>query len=306
LPEIQVAILKEPLPLTNSVWDEKIQSLTDKTVENRRGSIPILFSGKRKVNQSESVATAIKNKQTFSKKWLIISGVILFLLISVIIGKSSADSDKLKLNNLAKDNSSFDDTIKNPVNKKEDNSKNQILTENNVNPIQENGEKVAKEIKDTDNDGIFDLDDECPRTYGIKENNGCPYVEIDNPQLNKKNRIVNIYNQYKTSPYGSTSIDKIEITDKYTILYFTHQLKLAKSTWVSIEPNAYIYDKGDYSYKELIYVSGIEISPSKTYAKKDNEIINFKLYFARVSENCKEIDFRESSSSSWQFTNIRF
>jgi serine/threonine protein kinase len=35
LPEIQVAILKEPLPLTNSVWDEKIKIFCNKNLESR-------------------------------------------------------------------------------------------------------------------------------------------------------------------------------------------------------------------------------------------------------------------------------
>ncbi len=53
LPEIQVAILKEPLSLTDTVWDEKIQSLTEKTVENRTVNLFFIWSNKRKVRQSE-------------------------------------------------------------------------------------------------------------------------------------------------------------------------------------------------------------------------------------------------------------
>ena len=53
LPEIQVAILKEPLSLTDTVWDEKIQSLTEKTIENRTVNLFFIWSNKRKVRKSE-------------------------------------------------------------------------------------------------------------------------------------------------------------------------------------------------------------------------------------------------------------
>jgi serine/threonine protein kinase len=41
LPEIQVAILKEPLPLTNTDWDEVIQTATKKQIEKRIDVLPI-------------------------------------------------------------------------------------------------------------------------------------------------------------------------------------------------------------------------------------------------------------------------
>lgn len=308
LPEIQVAILKEALPMTNTVWDEKIQSLTDKTLKNRNDIIPLSFSSK--INYDENVIISKKNKQNYSKKIFVIAGVILFLLItiSILISKSSDSPEKIEVAEKPKvnsDNSSSDDMKKNPIKKSKKEDENIDDNGTNENEILEK-KKQEKQLQDYDSDGVPDLYDDCPRTYGPEENNGCPYIEVEKPKTVKKNRSVNIYNQNKYSPYGSTSIDKIEITDDYTIFYFTHQLKLANSTWVSIEPNAYIYDKGNNSYKNLIYVSGIEQSPSKTYAKKDNEIIKFKLYFPRVSENCNEIDFIESNSSSWKFYNIKF
>jgi serine/threonine protein kinase len=67
LPEIQVAILKEPLPLTNSVWDEKIQSLTEKTIENRTVNLWFLFFNKRKVRQSEIKNEMVRNNSQFDQ-----------------------------------------------------------------------------------------------------------------------------------------------------------------------------------------------------------------------------------------------
>ena len=36
---------------------------------------------------------------------------------------------------------------------------------------------------DTDSDGIFDAIDDCPKTFGPKENNGCPYPDTDGDGL---------------------------------------------------------------------------------------------------------------------------
>jgi hypothetical protein len=304
LPEIQVAIMKEPLSITNSIWDNLIKSLTVKSKENRNVRKHLHNISERKIAQNEYVIISKKEKRVFSRKWLVIFGVILFFLIAVpIISKSDSKLEKIELAEKSKVNSnksSADKVKENPVYKKQDKSDKKITTKDDV-PIPE---QEGNQEKDNDNDGILDIDDDCPRTYGPKENKGCPYIEFEKPKPTK-NRTYYIYNQNKSSAYGNTSIDKIEVTDNYTIIYFTDQLKYANSTWVSIDPKTYILDKGNNTYKDLLYVSGIEISPSKTYAKKDNEIIKFKLYFPRISDNCNAIDFIESYSSEWKFYGIK-
>ncbi len=306
LPEIQVAIMKEPLSLTNSIWDNLIKSLTAKSKENRNVRKHLHNISERKIAHNEHVIISKKEKQIFSRKWLVISGVILFFLIAVtiLIRKSVNRPEKIELAEKSKNNSdksTAHKVKKKPVYKKQEKSDKENTTIDH-DPIPA---KLEKQEKDNDNDGVLDIYDDCPRTYGPKENKGCPYIEFEKPKQIEKNRTYYIYNQNKSSSYGNTSIDKIEITDNYTIIYFTEQLKIANSTWVSIDPNAFIFDKGNNTYKHLIDVSGIEKSPSKTYAKKDNDIIKFKLYFPRVSDNCRAIDFVESYSSEWKFYGIK-
>jgi outer membrane protein OmpA-like peptidoglycan-associated protein len=45
------------------------------------------------------------------------------------------------------------------------------------------GLKEYKGCPDTDGDGLFDAIDDCPKTFGPKENNGCPYPDTDGDGL---------------------------------------------------------------------------------------------------------------------------
>jgi serine/threonine protein kinase len=301
LPEIQVAILKEPLPLTNTIWDEFIKNFSKKSEHDR------IFNTPLKTNKETFKNIVSNNEKTIlsKKMFLIILGIFIVASLSIILlinTENNSISKPVSKNANTSENSSSDNLKKSESENREKSKSNEVFKEKEEVNSSKNDDKRNE---DSDNDGTPDINDDCPNTFGPAENKGCPYIEIEKPKTIKKNRTVNIYNQFKSSPYGSTSIDKIEITNDYTIIYFTDQLSKANSTWVSIDPGAYIYDKGDNSFKDLIYVSGIELSPSKTYAKKDNEIIKFKLYFPRVSEKCTEIDFIESSSSSWKFYDIK-
>ena len=51
------------------------------------------------------------------------------------------------------------------------------------NPVVEKEEPIAEEVKiDSDKDGIFDEDDECPNLFGSKSANGCPDLDKDGVQ----------------------------------------------------------------------------------------------------------------------------
>ena len=77
----------------------------------------------------------------------------------------------------------------------------------------------------------------------------------------------------------SLKIDKIEISDFYTTIYFTH---IAPNTytnggWVRIEPTIYIKETyGDRKYY-LIKAEGIPLSPNKFYNSYVGQKITFKL-----------------------------
>ena len=50
-------------------------------------------------------------------------------------------------------------------------------------PIEEKEDPIAEEVKiDSDKDGIFDEDDECPNLFGSKSANGCPDLDKDGIQ----------------------------------------------------------------------------------------------------------------------------
>ena len=50
-------------------------------------------------------------------------------------------------------------------------------------PIEEKEEPIVEEVKiDSDKDGIFDEDDECPNLFGSKSANGCPDLDKDGVQ----------------------------------------------------------------------------------------------------------------------------
>ncbi len=84
LPEIQVAILKEQLPLTNSVWDEKIQRMTKKNGSNRKVKGIVLDqmeTNQRKIEIIED--NEISNKR-FEIYFLIAAGILAFVIIFLI------------------------------------------------------------------------------------------------------------------------------------------------------------------------------------------------------------------------------
>ena len=130
LPEIQVAIMKEPLSITNSIWDNLIKSLTVKSKENRNVRKHLHNISERKIAQNEYVIISKKEKRVFSRKWLVIFGVILFFLIAVpIISKSDSKLEKIELAEKSKVNSnksSADKVKENPVYKKQDKSDKKI------------------------------------------------------------------------------------------------------------------------------------------------------------------------------------
>lgn len=78
LPEIQVAIMKEPLPLTNTVWDNAIQNATDKDMSKRS-----LLGPSSKGVSSKGVST--KTNETKNKSALKRNKIVAFSLLAMVI-----------------------------------------------------------------------------------------------------------------------------------------------------------------------------------------------------------------------------
>jgi serine/threonine protein kinase len=82
LPEIQVAILKETLPLTDSVWDDKIQSLTDKIVLNRL-VMDFNIIHVRKSNPNNEI---VENKETHFSEFTLFIAITFICIFLIILG----------------------------------------------------------------------------------------------------------------------------------------------------------------------------------------------------------------------------
>lgn len=67
-------------------------------------------------------------------------------------------------------------------------------------------------LKDKDNDGVFDKEDDCPEVAGAPENNGCPWKDSDNDGvLDKDDDCVNVFGpkENKGCPWKDTDNDGV-------------------------------------------------------------------------------------------------
>jgi hypothetical protein len=110
-----------------------------------------------------------------------------------------------------------------------------------------------------------------------------------------KNLSGQIYNypamSYKINP--TTSILKIEINDKYTIVEEEYKCSYQyDSGYFGISNNSFIKSNGRY-YK-LLKTEGIAVSPNKTYCKQKGSSYKYKLFFEKIKP-LKKIDVIEDS-----------
>jgi len=92
----------------------------------------------------------------------------------------------------------------------------------------------------------------------------------------------NVYFQY----YGDIIIEKIELTDKNTILYLRHFAndKYINGGWVSISKDTYISTDKDSKKLYLIDAEGIYLSPNKYEYSSIYDELSFKLIFPPIGE----------------------
>jgi len=95
LPEIQVAILKESLPLTYSVWDNKIKNFTEKLKQNRNIDNSSKLYNETKLFVESSIEFSKKEKSNFSKKFLFFIFCLLLIILATIIF-NSVSQDKIR------------------------------------------------------------------------------------------------------------------------------------------------------------------------------------------------------------------
>jgi biopolymer transport protein ExbD len=268
--------MKDDLP--SAIPEKKNNLFNEETIKNVKESIGELSSDKESNNRKRNLIYSV----------LGVCVIIIVLLLFFLPTKSNETGS----NNY---NLSTESNIK----RKEDSIKEILMSEQSQ--IQRENERLKKEKERLEKELVEKekLKQEKERQLEKEKN-----ANSKNKSIQSKNGFTIISNQFDRSSYGTTRIDKVEVTDYYTVIYLTETL-YSKNNWVSIDPGAYILDKSDYTRKSLLSVKNITFSPAKTYAQRDNDVIKFQLYFARIDDECDEIDFIESSSSSWKFYNIK-
>lgn len=272
--DLQLKIVQEDLPLTDTRWDTIIQKATQKEESKRFQSAEEYLLNLMKKNASKNnfertvfeEKTALPKKENSippdsnadklkkRKKIIYLSLIMIFLsLVCVILFINRNENKK--------------------VIKKEDKH---ILNTQDT--------ELSKNEHDFDtaviNNESTSLENEMPKE----------------PNLNEVNS--------ETSFWGITKVVSVERTKKYTIVKFKYQT-LQTNSWISINSNTYIVDKQNNKRLYIKDSYGIPFSPSKRHAKYAYQTIEFELFFPVVSENCKTIDFLESDESDWKFYNLK-
>ena len=99
------------------------------------------------------------------------------------------------------------------------------------------------------------------------------------------------------------TIDKIENTDKNTIVHFTYTAsnEYLNGGWITINPDIIIKEtSGDRKYK-LIKSEGMPLSPNKHSFSFNDEKLRFKLYFPKIDDKIRNIDIIENENNKFFF-----
>jgi serine/threonine protein kinase len=268
--DLQLKIVQEKLPLTNTRWDEIIQKATQKEDTKRFLSATEFLSAldnKGENNQdfdktllTENVVLSQGKKsnktvnQWLSKRKVSIVFFILilfFLLISIVL----------------------------------------IINKTEVKVGQENKPSIKEKIYKRNNDST-------------RENIKVKKLDvISNDSIIKHDFNLKTVNSTK-SQYGWDKVISVKKTKKFTIIKI-RSLICEKFAWISINPKSYIIDKSNNKKLFISDCYNISFSPLYRCALKNNEITDFELYFPAVSENCTTIDFIEDKSSNWKFYNLK-
>jgi len=100
--------------------------------------------------------------------------------------------------------------------------------------------------------------------------------------------------EYSDDP--STTIEKVEITPKYTVIYFKHTAA-AKGGWLELNKSIYLQDVDGEDRYNFIKSEGIKLRPMKDTATTDNQEFNFTVYFEKLKPGTKAINVIERATS---------
>lgn len=103
----------------------------------------------------------------------------------------------------------------------------------------------------------------------------------------------------------STTISKIEVTNKNTIITFKHFSN--KDGWVQINKSMYLQNANGEERYAFVKCEGIPLRPLKYTATTDNELVEFKVYFEKLKPGTTEINIIERALSPIERNNnVRF
>jgi len=100
--------------------------------------------------------------------------------------------------------------------------------------------------------------------------------------------------EYSDDP--STTIEKIEITPKYTAVYFKHTTT-SKGSWLELNKSIYLQDADGEDRYNYLRSEGIKLRPLKDTATTDNQVFNFTVYFEKLKPGTKSINVIERATS---------
>jgi hypothetical protein len=94
----------------------------------------------------------------------------------------------------------------------------------------------------------------------------------------------------------TTMITEIETTNQHTIISFRH-VGAEKGSWIQLNKSMYLQDaKGEERYN-YVRSEGIPLRPERFVATKDNQEVNFKVYFEKLKPGTQEINVIERARS---------
>jgi serine/threonine protein kinase len=137
LPEIQVAILKEPLPLTNMVWDAVIQQITSKLVQDRLLCELLKNFNETKLDFVGRSEFSKKEKSISLNKWVLFLACLIVIIFSILFFKVSSNK-KLTKNEI---------TVKSKTESQKSSENNPSQTKTNESPKEssKNNQKETEE-----------------------------------------------------------------------------------------------------------------------------------------------------------------
>ncbi|WEK20905.1 MAG: hypothetical protein P0Y49_07115 [Candidatus Pedobacter colombiensis] len=100
----------------------------------------------------------------------------------------------------------------------------------------------------------------------------------------------------------TTMITEVETNSQYTIVSFKH-ICTVKGSWVQLNKSMYLQDANGeerYNYRRS---EGIPLRPDRFVATKDNQEVNFKVYFEKLKPGTQEINVIERARSQAELNN---